>query len=142
MTDLTQPQRQTVADLMAALDRRDVDGVLAHCTPDAVWHGFAPEPLDNTGYRAAIGVFLDAFPDSRFPISSLIAEGDRVAAVHALDGTHNGAFQEVPPTGRPVHVPAIAVFRLREGKVAETWLAADLMGLLVQIGAIQLPTPA
>jgi steroid delta-isomerase-like uncharacterized protein len=139
---MTENNKDIVTQLMSALDERDIDGVLSHCAPNAVWHGFAPEPLDNAGYRVAIQQFLDAFPDSRFPVSAYLADGDRVAAVHALDGTHNGAFQGIPPTGKPVHVPAIAVFRLTAGKVAETWLNADLMGLLIQIGAITLPTPA
>lgn len=126
--------------LMEALDKRDVDGVLSYCAPDAVWHGFGPQPLDTAGYRQAIGVFLNAFPDSRFPIDVIVAEGDRVAVQHSLRGTHNGEFQGVPPTGKPVVVPAIVIFRLADGRVAETWLNAELVGLLMQIGAI--PTPA
>lgn len=132
--------------LMARLDARDVDGVLAYCTPGAVWHGFGPQPLNNDGYRQAIGVFLNAFPDSRFPIDAVVAEGDRVAVQHRLVGTHNGDFQGVPPTGKAVVVPAIVIFGFAEGKgladskVAETWLNADLVSLLMQIGAI--PSPA
>ncbi len=81
---------------MAALDKRDVDGVVAEAAPSCVWHGFGPGPLDNAGYRQAIGVFLSAFPDSRFPIDAVVAEGDKVAVPHSLRGTHNGDFQGVP----------------------------------------------
>lgn len=131
-----------VAELMGALDRRDLDGVLSYTTPDAVWHGFAPQPLDSPGYRVAIQVFLDAFTDSRFPVQALVAEGDRVACVHHLVGTQLGAFQAVPPSGRPVRVGAIATFRVENGKVAETWLTADILGLLMQIGAVPVPAGA
>ncbi|MGQ0600464.1 MAG: ester cyclase [Anaerolineales bacterium] len=126
--------------LMERLDQRDIDGVLNYCAPSAVWHGFGPKPLNNDGYRQAIGVFLSAFPDSRFPIDVTVAEGDRVAVQHRLVGTHNGDFQGVPPTGKAVVVPAIAIFRIAEGKVAECWLNAELVGLMMQIGAI--PSPA
>ncbi len=131
--------KATARTLMEALDRRNVDGVLAHCAPNAVWHGFGPQPLDNNGYRQAIGAFLNAFPDSRFPIDVVVAEGDKVAVQHSLRGTHNGDFQGVPPTGKPVVVPAIALFGFANGKVVETWLNADLLGLLIQIGAIPMP---
>jgi predicted ester cyclase len=124
---------------MERLDQRDVDGVLAYCAPGAVWHGFGPQPLNNDGYRQAIGVFLNAFPDSRFPMDAVVAEGDRVAIRHRLVGAHDGEFQGVPPTGKPVVVPAIATFRLVDGKVAEVWLNAELVGLLMQIGAIPMP---
>lgn len=126
--------------LMERLDQRDIDGVLSCCAPSAVWHGFGPQPLNNDGYRQAIGVFLSAFPDSRFPIDVTVAEGGRVAVQHRLVGTHNGDFQGVPPTGKAVVVPAIATFRLADGKVEECWLNAELVGLLMQIGAI--PSPA
>jgi steroid delta-isomerase-like uncharacterized protein len=134
--------KRVVAALMDALDRRDIDGVLAHTADGAVWHGFAPEPLDSDGYRAAIGVFLDAFTDSRFPVKALVAEGDRVACLHHLVGTHLGAFQGVPPSGRPVRIGGIATFRLQNGKVVETWLSADILGLLMQIGAVPAPASA
>jgi predicted ester cyclase len=124
---------------MAALDKRDVDGVVAEAAPNCVWHGFGPGPLDNAGYRQAIGVFLSAFPDSRFPIDAVVAEGDKVAVPHSLRGTHNGDFQGVPPSGKPVVVPAIVTFRVANGKVMEVWLNAELLGLLMQIGAIPMP---
>jgi predicted ester cyclase len=145
MTDSTLEQdvaagKALIVDLMGALDRRDIDGVLTYTTPDAVWHGFAPQPLDSDGYRTAIQVFLDAFTDSRFPVQAVMAERDRVACLHHLVGTHLGSFQGVQPTGRPVRVGAIVTFRLENGKVAETWLTADILGLLMQIGAV--PAPA
>ena len=58
--------------LMERLDQRDVNGVLSYCSPDCVWHGFGPQPLNNDGYRQAIGVFLNAFPDSRFPVEVFV----------------------------------------------------------------------
>ena len=53
----------------------------------------------------------------------------------------------VPPTGRPVTTTGIAIDRLAEGKVAESWVNVDALGLLRQIGAIPVvrrpadPTP-
>ena len=125
--------------LMERLDQRDLEGVLALCTDDAIWHGFAPLPLDNAGYRQAISAFLDAYPDSRFPIDDVIAEGDRVAIRHSLRGTNRAAFQDIPATGKQVKVNAIVTFRVVNGKVAETWLNADIMGMLQQLGAIPAP---
>ena len=125
--------------IMERLDQRDLEGVLALCTDDAIWHGFAPQPLDEAGYRQAISAFLDAYPDSRFPIDDVIAEGDRVAIRHSLRGTHRVAFQGIPPTGKQVKVNAIVTFRVVNGKVAETWLNADIMGMLQQLGAIPAP---
>jgi steroid delta-isomerase-like uncharacterized protein len=125
--------------VMEQLDQRDLDGLLALCADNAIWHGFAPQPLDNAGYRQAISVFLDAYPDSRFPIDDVIAEGNKVAVRHRLCGTHRAAFQGIPPTGKPVNVRAIATFHVADGKIAETWLDADLLGMLQQLGTIPMP---
>ncbi len=119
---------------MEELDRRNVDGVLAQCAPDAMWHGFAPVPLDNNGYRQAIGQFLSAFPDSRFPVDDIVTDGDRAAVRHSLVGTHLAPFQNIPATNKAVRVNAIAIFRVANGQIVETWLNADLLGLLQQLG--------
>ena len=136
----TEETRRIVENLMDRLDQRDIDGVLDWAAANATWHGFAPAALDNNGYRQAIQAFLDAFPDSRFPVERIVAEGDYAAAPHSLKGTHLAPFQGVPTSGKQVTVPAIASLRVENGKVIETWLNADLLGLLAQIGAI--PSPA
>jgi steroid delta-isomerase-like uncharacterized protein len=132
--------KATALRAMDALDQRNVDGVVAECAASAAWHGFTPMPLNNDGYRGAIQMFLDAFPDSRFPVGLVVAEGDKVVVQHSLKGTHRAPFQGVPATGKPVVVPAIATFRFAGGKIVEVWLNADLVSLLMQIGAI--PSPA
>jgi len=131
--------KSIVRRAMEALDHRDVNAVIAECAPDMKWHGFAPTALNNEGYRQAIQVFLDAFPDSRFAVDVLIAEGDQVVAQHKLSGTHNGPFQNVSATGNSVVVPAFITFRLSNDKIVEAWLNAEMVGLLIQIGAIPSP---
>ncbi len=84
-------------------------------------------PLDNNGYRQAIGQFLGAFPDSRFPVDDIVTDGDCVAVRHSLVGTHLAPFQNIPATNEAVRVTAIAIFRAANGKIAETRLNADLL---------------
>jgi len=124
---------------MEALDKRNVDAAAAECAPSAIWHGFGPGPLNVEAWRGAIAGFLSAFPDSRFPTDAILAEGDQVAVRHSFRGTHNGTFQGIPPTGKPVVVPTIVIFRVADGRIAETWVNADVLGLMMQIGAIPAP---
>jgi steroid delta-isomerase-like uncharacterized protein len=131
--------RAVAQRVMERLDQRDIDGLLALCADDALWHGFAPQPLDNANYRQAIGAFLTAYPDSRFPVDDWIVEGDKAVARHSLRGTHQAEFQGIPPTGKQVRVNAIVTFRVVNGKVAEAWLNADILGMLQQLGAIPSP---
>lgn len=131
--------RPLALDVMARLDRHDLDGVAAHCAPGARFHGWAPGTLDVDGYRAVMSALFAGFPDARFLVDDVVAEGDRVAVRHRLVGTHTGDFQGLPPTGRRVEAAAIVLLRFEDGRVAEGWLNADFLGFLQQLGAV--PTP-
>lgn len=139
MTSVADSPAAIAAKAMERLDQRDLTGVVEHAAVDCVWYGFGPEPLDTTGYLGAIQAFLDAFGDSRFPVDAVVSEGDVVAVQHRLVGTHTGDFQGTAATGRSVTVPAVAVFRLTGGQITEVSLHADILGLLMQIGAIPAP---
>ncbi len=122
------------------LDRRNLDGVIDTAAPDARWHGFmTPEPLDSSGYRLVMSALLAAFPDSHFAMEEVIAEPDKAAVRHTFRGTHQGEFQGIPPTGKPVMVPATFTFRASAGKMTEGWLNADFLGLLQQLGVVPAP---
>ncbi len=121
------------------LDRRDLDGLDSTLAPTVKFHGFGPQPLDRAGTRAAMTGFYTAFPDSRMPYEAIVADGDRVAIYHSFRGMHRAEFQGVPPSGKPVVVQAIVILKVENGKVVEAWLNADILGLLMQIGAIPMP---
>jgi steroid delta-isomerase-like uncharacterized protein len=127
---------------MEELDKRNLDGVVANYTADCTFHGFAPQTLDVSGYMENMSALLAAFPDSRFPVDDIVTEGDRVAVRHRMRGTHRGAFQGIPPTGKPVEISAIAIFRMSGDKVQEIWLNADFLGMMQQLGVIPAPGQA
>jgi steroid delta-isomerase-like uncharacterized protein len=129
--------------IIEELDRRNLEGVTQLAAADARWHGFAgPEALDTEGYRQMMTAFLQAFPDSRFTLEEVIAEGDRAAVRHTFRGTHQGEFNGIPATGKAVVVSATYTFHLRGGKMTEGWLNADFLGLLQQLGAVPAPGQA
>jgi predicted ester cyclase len=54
-------------------------------------------------------------------------------------GTHEGAFQGIPPTGRRVEVQTISVLHFSEGRVVERWNQLDQLGMLQQLGVLPAP---
>jgi hypothetical protein len=56
-------------------------------------------------------------------IDDLIAEDDRVTIRWTLHGTNTGPMLGRPPTGQPVELAAIVIFRIADGKIAERWAA-------------------
>ncbi len=84
--------------------------------------------------------FRKAFPDFHLVIELMLAEGDLVAARWAIQGTHEGKFGEIPPTGKYVSdYTGTQVFRLAGGKIVEIWINRDDLRLLWQLGAASLP---
>ena len=59
-----------------------------------------------------------------------------------LQGTHRGEFQGIPPTGKQVTISAIGILRITSGRIAETWLNADFLGLMQQLGVVPAPAQA
>ncbi len=78
-------------------------------------------------------VLTEAFPDLHIDIEDLIAERDRVATRLSFSGTHLGDFRGIAPTERSVLFTATRIYRLADGKIAETWANQDALGLLQQL---------
>jgi steroid delta-isomerase-like uncharacterized protein len=108
---------------------------------DCRGHGFRAHvsggtpPLDSAGWEGFLGSFTAAFPDARIDVHSSIGEGDLVSTLWTIRGTHQGEFQGVPASGRPIEMPGVDFSRVEGGKIAEHWAQFDVMGLMGQIGA-------
>ncbi|HEU5219713.1 MAG TPA: ester cyclase [Gemmatimonadales bacterium] len=96
-------------------------------------------PLDREGHRQMIAHFQSAFPDGLNTTDDLIADEDRVAQRWTYRGTHRGAFQGIPPTGRQVTLTGISIWRIEGGKIVESWHELDTLGLMQQLGVIPDP---
>ena len=53
-----------------------------------------------------------------------------------IAGTHQGEILGVPPTGKRVAYRSVNLYRMTDGKIAETWQLADIWGFMRQVGAI------
>ena len=80
------------------------------------------------------------FPDVQATVEDLLADGDNVIERTTARATHTGEFNGIPPTGNQVAWTEIHIYRLQDGKIAELWSEIDLLGLLVQLGAIPGPS--
>jgi steroid delta-isomerase-like uncharacterized protein len=115
--------------------RQNVDAIDELLTDDFVEHIPAPgQAADRKGAKTFIRHMLTAFPDLDFEIESQIAEGDTVAVVGTMTGTHSGEFLGVPATGRRVNVAVMDTSRVRGGKFSDHWGLVDVPALMEQVG--------
>ncbi|MFB3765623.1 MAG: ester cyclase [Methanotrichaceae archaeon] len=77
-----------------------------------------------------------AFEHLNVTVEDMVAEGDKVAARFTARGIHKGGFMNLPPTGKPITMTGIEIFRIENGKIAELWGEANLLGLMAQLGII------
>ncbi|WTW99083.1 ester cyclase [Streptomycetaceae bacterium NBC_01309] len=85
-------------------------------------------------WRFGTQAMLDAFPDLEIDVRDMFGADDRVAVLVHFRGTHRGAFQEIAATGRRVGIRSVELYRFADGRIAEEWVAPDIMDLMRQIG--------
>jgi steroid delta-isomerase-like uncharacterized protein len=92
--------------------------------PDFMDHDPLPgQPPGVAGAEYAVSTMHGAHPDLRISIDDLAAEGDRVVIRWTLRGTNTGPMLGRPPSGQPVELAAIVIFRIADGRIAERWAA-------------------
>lgn len=133
-TDIRDVARQLIEDDLntgdvAAAERIVAADFVDHTNPPGLQNGIS-------GHRGIVEIFHAAFPDVRWTIDDMVAEGDRVAMRLTMTGTHSGEFFGIPPTGRRVSVGGTHIVRVENGRVAEHWGHNDDLGLMRQLGAI------
>lgn len=92
--------------------------------------------------RQAMKILHTALPDAHVTIEDVIAEGDRVVVRNTWRGTHLGPLMGIPPTGKPLVLTGIVIWRIADGKIVERWANIDTLGVLQQLGVISMPGPA
>ncbi len=134
----------------ASLVRRFIEEVLNQgqidTAGDYFWEDMVeqvPFPGQGPGLQGLKEVLLamrGAFPDMHWAIEEQLTDGDRVMTRFVWTGTHRGPFLGVLATGRPVQVWGMVIDRIVNGRIKETRILMDTLGLMIQLGVV--PPPA
>ena len=101
--------------------------------------GVSPEPMDKAGVVAFHEGFYDAFRGAQAEILDLVEADDKLGVRLVISARHEGEFMGVPATGNDVQLAMTTILTMRDGKCVERWSTADMLGLLIQIGAVPPP---
>ena len=122
-------------DLFNTGDVSLIDRVLA-----TDWIEYPPSAPNQAsgreGFKPIIIGFRKTFPDVRFEVKDVVAEGDRVVVRSVIHGTHQGQYMQFPATGKTIAIDATDIHRIENGVIVETWHIEDRLGLLQQIGVV------
>lgn len=115
----------------------NLDSVEELYAADHVGHSAqGPELRGHQEFAEYVSMYRSAFPDLTFRIEDTIAEGDRVAMRWQAAGTQQGDLPGIPATGKAAAVTGTTFLRMAEGKIAESWVSWDALGLFQALGTI------
>jgi len=130
---LTDENKRKVSQLFETFNQGELSVVDALVAPEYVG---AQGDRGPAGFKNVVVGLRAAFPDIRYSVDELVAEGDRVAVRWHWTGTHQGKFRAFPATGKAVTNNGLGIFVLRDGKIVAATLETDRLGFLEQIGAL------
>jgi len=118
----------------------DLPGYLALYGQGIRLHGYTPEPMGKVEVEGFYRRIFAAFDSPQLVFNQMLESGDTVTVRFTMTGTHVGEFMGVPSTGRKIALPGITILRFEGDTVTERWSSADMLGLLVQLGAVPAPS--
>ena len=138
MTDLARKQRlaRFIREIWDEGNAEAADDYLAaaytiHHDPGDPWEG---RTLDRAGFKDRVRQSRAAFPDQRFDIQALIAEGGDVVMTWLWTGTHRGDLPGFPATGKPIRMSGATLYRFDdEDRLTGHWQITDRLGVYRQL---------
>ena len=112
------------------------DGYIAeaytiHHDPGDPWEG---QTLDRAGFKDRVRKSRAAFPDQRFAIQGLFADGDSVVMTWLWTGTHLGDLPGFPATGQTIRMSGATVYAFDgEDRLTGHWQITDRLGVFQQL---------
>lgn len=116
-------------------NQRRLERIPAYVAEDFVDRSHAvPEGAKGPDFvRQQAEASLKAFPDLKFDIQHVVADEDLVAVHWKASGT-DAQVKDAAGQPRPVTIHGHSLFRVREGKIVESWDISDQLPLLLQRG--------
>ena len=117
------------------INTKTLDAADQYFGAEFVDHAAPPgSPAGIAGFKAFNGAMITAFPDLKYTVETLIAEGEQVVGRMTVRGTMKHDFMGMPATGKTAIWTEIHIGRFANGKMVEHWATIDQLGMLQQLG--------
>lgn len=102
--------KQIVSEFIAAWSSLDVDALVDYFTPDGTYYNMPIQPVSgHDNLHRFISQFVANWQKTDWEIVNILADGDLVIA-ERVDRTI--------VAGKPVDLPCVGVFEMRDGKIS------------------------
>lgn len=115
-----------------ALNTDDADLLGEVLSPEWVERGISPSVADQDSatFLDTVTGLAEGLDGGIFTVDDVYLADDVVTVRGTVSGRHTGAILGVPPTGREVAFGTIAVHRIADGAIVESWQMADWSTLM------------
>jgi len=86
--------------------------------------------------KELFSLLFSAFPDLVWTVEQDISEGDTIVSLYSLTGTQDGDYRSIPATHKKIAVQGVSINKISDGKLVETRMVRDNLGLMRQLGVI------
>ena len=115
---------------------KDMDAIEELFAENYVGHD-PQNPVRGTAeVRAWVEGTLDVGPDFHINIHEMITSGDVSASRWTASGTQRKEWRGIPPTNKAFVMTGITMSKWDGDKVVESWVNADNLGMLQQLGIV------
>ncbi|THF70317.1 ester cyclase [Deinococcus sp. Arct2-2] len=125
-----------------SLTERDEPGYASLLHPDYVNHNAFAAPGKDGSVSVFFQGFVPALPDFRVTVEDVYEDGDTLIARFKYSGTFTHPLMGYVPTGQPIEMRSIDIWRVQGGLLAEHWDELNTLEVFVQMGAATLNAPA
>jgi steroid delta-isomerase-like uncharacterized protein len=129
-------QEKVLERFLVAYNRAEWDRLDELVSSDYV-HRNNEDALDLAQFKRGAAWIRAGLPDFRIEVEDTVSEEDRIAVRFVGRGTHLGSLLGETPTSKTVALHGIAIYRFRDGLIAEDWEALDQQQLLKQVGLVE-----
>jgi predicted ester cyclase len=116
-------------DQLQELDQLMVENFVTHGPQSLL-----PRAVGREAHKQGIGGFKKTFPDAKFEIVHIFAQGDRVMTRQKVTAHHVNEFMGVPPTNKLLTWTASQLARFDDnGMMVERWVIEDFVSMFQQL---------
>jgi predicted ester cyclase len=133
--NMATPQ-EALAAAYGSWNAGDLDGYLSLYDEGIALHGYSPEPMNKDQVRGFYQGIFSAFGTPKLEFHEVLWDGDVASIRFTMTGRHVDEFMGVPASGTAIALPGITILHFRGDRVIERFSQADMLGLLIQVGAV------
>lgn len=88
------------------------------------------------GFQRTVQNFISAFPDIKWTLTEIVAEGNKVFVKQFAEGTQKCVFQNIQPTNKNTKTEGMGIYELKDGKIISHQILTNQLSFLQQLDVI------